>query len=109
MIFLPGWRWRILMLHPFERRQLFELLRPPPGYALDCAVGTTFSLDLLALLTAPLAFTRFEWNEDSGPGAVDRMALLETIRRYAARIHLFCQAGRIALPKEGNQLLIYLE
>ena len=47
------------MLEPQERRQLLDSLRPPSGYSLDFAVGTTYSLDLLALLTAPLAFTFF--------------------------------------------------
>ena len=47
------------MLEPRVRRQLMEALRPPSGYELDRAVGTTYSLDLLALLTTPLAFTIF--------------------------------------------------
>jgi len=51
------------MLLPNERRSLEECLRPPVGFSLDCAIATTFSLDLLALLEAPLAFTMFEWQE----------------------------------------------
>lgn len=44
------------MLDPYDRRHLMEILRPPEGYSLDFAIGTTFSLDLLALMTAPLSF-----------------------------------------------------
>ena len=41
------------MLSPYERTALFDALRPPPGYVLDQAVGTSFTLDLEALLTGP--------------------------------------------------------
>lgn len=95
------------MLDPRERRHLMEALRPPPGYELDRAVGTTYSLDLFALLTAPLAFTIFEQEEsETGP---DPLALLETMRRYAGRVSIFCQAGRIAVPEPRQPLLGYLE
>src|SRR5256885_8111105 len=97
------------MLEPRERQHLMETLRPPPGYELDRAVGTTYSLDLLALLTAPLAFTIFEWEGvDGGPGP-DPLALLETMRRYAGRVNVFCQAGRISVPKNRQLLFSYLE
>jgi len=54
------------MLQPNDRRHLFESLRPPEGYTLDAAIGTTFTLELLALLTAPLAFTTFDWADETG-------------------------------------------
>ena len=44
---------------------------------------TTFSLDLLALLTAPLAFTFFDWQDAEGRPNQDPLALLEALRRYA--------------------------
>ena len=96
------------MLDPYDRRQLLEILRPPDGYSLDFAIGTTFSLDLLALMTAPLGFTIFE--ADSSSESPDSLALIESLRRYAGRISIFCQAGRIHIPKEYEQPLIaYLE
>jgi hypothetical protein len=74
------------MLEPEDRRLLLESLRPPEGYVLDHAVGTTFSLDLLALLTAPLAFTFFDWEGREGENCADPLALLESVRRHANRI-----------------------
>lgn len=97
------------MLDPRERSLLLECLRPPEGCRLDFAVGTSFSLDLLALLTTPLAFTFFDWEGDTGSITADPLALLGAVRRHAERIALFCQAGQIALPPAANRLTAYLE
>jgi hypothetical protein len=96
------------MLDPETRSHTLEILRPPPGYELERAIGTTFSLDLLALLTTPLAFTLFDWEDEEGRTTSDPLAILESVRRYADRISIFCQAGRVAVPKT-HQLFSYLE
>jgi len=97
------------VLAPDDRRTLLEALRPPAGYQLDRAVGTTFSLDLQALLLAPLAFTLFGWREEAGRTEPDPLALLTAVRSSAERIHIFCQAGQIAIPGPNQFLLTYLE
>lgn len=97
------------MLEPHDRRQLLDCLRPPEGYSLDAAVGTTYTLDLLALLTAPVAFTFFDWEDESGRPTANPHALLAAIRRNADRMALFCQAGRIAIPSGHKLLYSYLE
>lgn len=97
------------MLAPDDRRTLLEALRPPTGYQLERAIGTTFSLDLQALLLAPLAFTLFGWQDSSAPTGADPLALLQAVRSYAERIHIFCQSGQIAIPRPNQLLLAYLE
>ena len=97
------------MLDPHGRRHLLEALRPDVGFALDCAVGTTFSLDLMALLAAPLAFTFFGLRENETPQAVDPVKLLNALQRHAGHIHLFCQAGRIQTPARHHPLYAFLE
>ena len=99
------------MLNPHSRRHLIDALRPPAGYKLDYAIGTTYSLDLIALLTAPLAFTFFDWEADGTRGlpTADPLALLEALRRHADRITIFCDAGRIAIPSDSQQMFAYLE
>lgn len=97
------------MLQPNDRRHLFESLRPPEGYSLDCAIGTTFTLELLALLTAPLAFTTFERADEDGHLSRSPQALLATMQEYADRITLFCQMGKIAIPQKHSLLYSYLE
>lgn len=96
------------MLEPDRRILLTDVLRPPAGYRLEVAVGTSYSLDLQALLLAPLSFALLDWATDD-TGQPDLVALLEAVRRNADRITLFCQAGQIALPRDYRALLVYLE
>lgn len=104
------------MLEPKDRQTLLQLLRPPLGCRFDCAIGTTFSLDLMALLTAPLAMAMFDWQDAEGELAGDPslsglnpLELLESLRRCADRVHIFCQAGQICVPPAHQRLLTYLE
>ncbi len=98
------------MLEPEGRHALLDALRPPPGFTLDRAVGTTFSLDLMALLTAPLAFALYDRTLPDGEGMdLDPIALLEAVRRHADRIDIFCQAGQIAPMGDYRPIVAYLE
>lgn len=97
------------MLEPRDRKLLFDLLRPPSGYRLDAAIGTTYSLDLLALLVTPLAFAMFDWEAKDGKITASPLALLESLRRYADRITVFHQAGQLQVPRRHRLLFGYLE
>ncbi len=88
---------------------MLESLRPPIGYTLDYAIGSTFSLDLHTLLTTPLAFTFFDWEDNDGEITSDPFALLESVRRNADKICLFCQAGQISVPRKQDRIFAYLE
>ena len=97
------------MLEPQERSLLFDALRPPPGYQLDTAVGTTYSLDLLALATVPVAFTLFDIRDRDEKDGESPLALVEALRRSADRLALFCQEDRILVPTEYRPFFAYLE
>ena len=97
------------MLEPGERHLLAAALHPPEGYQFDCAVSTTYTLDLLTLLTMPVAFTLYHWAASEGQTKFDPLALLDAVRRHARHISVFCQAGRIAVPKRSQLLFGYLE
>ena len=97
------------MLRTRDRALLLDSLRPPAGYRLRRAVGTSFTLDLMALLTAPLAFTFFDAHDDDGTTIADPLALIEALRRHAEKITLFCQAGAITVPPPDQKLIAYLE
>lgn len=98
------------MLDPQQqRRQLFDALRPPVGYQLDYAIGTTYSLDLLAMLTVPLAYTFWDSDEAQNSLLRDPLALLHGVRQVIDRLAVFCQAGLIKVPRGSQQLFTYLE
>lgn len=97
------------MLEPNSRRLLMESLQPPDGHRLDWAVGTTYTLDLMALLTAPVAFAFSDWQDRDGRPTCDPLALLKAVRQYASRVCIFCQAGKIHVPKTYQPLLASLE
>lgn len=97
------------MLDPGNRHLFLEALRPPAGYRLDGGVGTTYSLDLVALLCAPLAFTKFDWRDEVNGPPTGGPALLEALRENTERLVVFCQAGQITVPRQYGALFDYLE
>jgi hypothetical protein len=97
------------MLEPNERTLLRTALEPPGDFTLDFALGTTFSLDLLALLTLPLAFTMFDRDREDASGAEQSVELLASLRRYADRMAIFYQEGRIAFPRARYPQFAWLE
>jgi hypothetical protein len=96
------------MLEPDTRALLLDSLRPPDGWELGHAIGTTFTLDLQALLIAPLAFAMFDWalQDDGRP---DVIATLEALRRNADRTTVFHQGGMIRPPARWQPLYVHLE
>ncbi len=95
------------MLAPDARVLLTDALRPPDGYRVDIAVGTTFSLDLMALLLAPMSFAFIEQGDSLAEA--DPAALLAALRQYSERTTVFCQAGGIAVPGEYRRVLTFAE
>jgi hypothetical protein len=93
------------VLAPNDRELLLDALRPEPGMSLDAAVGTTFTLDLDALLLAPLAFALFE-TEGERP---DPTALLAAIQQHAERIALYCDAAHVRTRDGEQKLFVLLE
>lgn len=97
------------MLTATDTRLLHESLRPPRGYELDHLVVTTYSLDLVSLLSVPLAFTSFTVEDGEGALLSDPLLLLEGLRRNGERVTVFCQTGAIAVPLAERSLYVYLE
>ena len=102
------------MLELDTRTLLLDALRPPMGHRLEIAVGTTFTLDLTALLAVPLAAAlRDGVAPDQDPGAADdrleALDLFETVRRLADRVVVFAQAGMTAVPKRYRPLYACIE
>lgn len=92
------------MLEPDGRAALTEQLRPPSGYTLIHAVGTTFTLDLTSALTVPLSFAGHQLRETEDP-----IAILDAVRRAAELVDVFGQAGQISVPRQASDLVAFLE
>ncbi len=84
-----------------------QLLKPPLGYKLDYAVATTYSVDLEALLLIPVALF-FSEDLDVDPHRF-REDILESVNRVSEHITLYCQRGKIKVPKEYNLLMAFWE
>jgi len=96
------------MLSPDARTVATEILRPPPGYRLNRAVMTTYTLDLEVLLALPLALLA---QTDGGVEELleDPLLLLEALREASDRIHVFVDEAGIAIPNVPRELYAALE
>lgn len=99
------------MLRPTERKHFFELLKPPEGYKVNFAVGTTFSLDLTTLLTLPIGFAFLDYEGNEANENQDPLLILESVRQFSDKIVVFCQTGQIHVPapKQHRILNAYIE
>ena len=96
------------MLNPNnDRLDYGQILASPAGYYLDFAVGTTYSLDLDALVGASLALGLSE--ETDSELMNNPVCLLEALRGTGDKVALFCEGSQIHLPNRANSLYILLE
>ncbi|MCH8559680.1 phospholipase D family protein [Nesterenkonia sp. DZ6] len=97
-----------MTLNPQNRILLQDSLQPPPGYRVDLAIGTTYSLDLVSLLAASLSFASPDAAEVSGEHS-DPVQLLEAVQRCAEKMLIFTQAGGIYVPSKYRSVLTFIE
>ena len=96
------------MLNPNnDRLDYGQILAPPTNYHLDCAVGTTYSLDLDALVGACLSMGLSE--ETDSELLNNPVCLLEALRNTGDKVALFAEAGQIHMPNRVTSLYILLE
>ncbi|MGP4108625.1 phospholipase D family protein [Virgibacillus sp. L01] len=96
------------MLKPAENRLNYsELLTPPSGYEVEFAIGTTYALDLEALVGVPLALSLSE--EMDQTFQYDPIYVLEGLRRSANKFAIFCEAGQIKIPQNQNSIFAMME
>lgn len=90
-----------------DRLDLGQILAPPANHVLDFAVGTTYSLDLDALVGASLAMGLSE--ETDSELMKNPVCLLEALRATGDKVTLFCEGGQIHVPNKVTPLYILLE
>lgn len=96
------------MLNPNKDRLDYgEILAPPNNYELDFAIGTTYSLDLDALVGAAISLGLSEETDTNLKN--NPIFLLEALRATGDKVTLFCEGGQIHLPNKPSPLYILLE
>lgn len=96
------------MLNPNnDRLDYGQVLSPPLNYKLDFAIGTTYSLDLDALVGACIALGLSE--ETDSELMNNPVCLLEALRTTGDKVALFCEGGQIHIPNNITALYILLE
>ena len=96
------------MLNPNnDRHDYGQILTPPAGYYTDFAIGTTYSLNLDALVGASLALGLSA--ETDSELLNNPVCLLEALRSTCDNVALFCEGGQIHKPNRPTSLYILLE
>jgi len=96
------------MLQPNKDRIDYgNLLMPPEGFQLDNAIATSYSLDLDALISIPVALY-FAHSLDLNVKQ-DVVQVLDSIRRASDTVKVFCQKGQIKVPETQHRLYSFIE
>ncbi len=90
-----------------DRLDYGKILTPPAGYTCDCAIGTTYSLDLETLIGVPLSLYLAE--DMDGALAGNPVYVLEGLRKSSDKLLVFCEGGQIKVPDKANLLFSLLE
>ncbi|MDD2228752.1 MAG: phospholipase D family protein [Candidatus Cloacimonetes bacterium] len=90
-----------------DRLDYSQILAPPAGYETVFALGTTYSLDLDALIGACIALGLSESTDSALKD--NPLYLLEALRKTSDKLIVFCEAGQIKAPGISNKLHLLLE
>lgn len=96
------------MINPNDRSVLTDVLTPPAGFEFEAGFISTYSLDLVTLLGLPLHLAWMASAAD-GEGPPEALAVIESMRRVAGRLTVFCQKARIHAPRIASALLGLVE
>jgi HKD family nuclease len=90
-----------------DRIDYGSLLMPPEGFRLENAIATSYSLDLDALVSIPVALY-FAHSLDLDISK-DMVQVLDSIRRASETVKVFCQKGQIKVPDNQHRLYSFIE
>ncbi|MBE0541986.1 MAG: phospholipase D family protein [Verrucomicrobia bacterium] len=83
-----------------------DLLRPPEGWKTEHAILTTYSADLVVIVTALLALTGCDLDHRRTGSRVELVRAIEALR---GRVCVLAQAGRVAVPNTPRLILKLLD
>ena len=91
-----------------DRLNYSDMLLPPPGYRLNMAVGTTYSLDLETLTAINIALG-IQQDVDNKLMNKNPIILLKSLQSVIDKVVIFCEDGQIKFPAKKNKLALILE
>ena len=100
------------MFEPDNRSLLLTALRPPLGYRFDYGIATTYTLDFLSALSAPLALAGYWVADNLETNQVDQVSICDALDAVRSRLDIFVQSGNIetrATAKAPSPLVALLE
>jgi hypothetical protein len=83
-----------------------EFLTPSEGWRTDCAILSTYSADLIVIVTALLALTGSDLDSRRTGSRVEFVKAIEALR---GRVSVLAQAGRLAIPNTPRSILKLLD
>lgn len=92
-----------------NRIVLQNAIQPPRDYELHSLVGTTYTLDLAALLSLPLSLVSPGSPAQQDPDDDTDVETFHALWEKMDRIYVFCEKGRIKAPDTASDLYTYIE
>lgn len=83
-----------------------DLLRPPDGWRTEHAILTTYSADLVVVVTALLALTGSDLDHRRTGSRVELVKAIDALR---GRVRVLAQKGRITIPSTQQPILRLLD
>jgi hypothetical protein len=83
-----------------------ECLSPPDGWRTDCAILSTYSADLIVIVTSLLALGGCDLESRKKGSRVELVKAIEALR---GRVCVLAQAGRVAVPSTPVPILKLLD
>jgi len=83
------------MLEPQSRLSIYDILRPPADFDLDCLVVTTYSASLDTILSLPAAMLVDASDSGERRARLVSAADLAALKRVCGRTAIFCQGAAI--------------
>lgn len=90
-----------------DRVNYSSVLLPPEGYALEKAVGTTYSLDLEALTAVLIALGLKE--EPDSDLLHSPISMLNALIKVSGKLLIFCESSQIKKPSNSSKLMPLLD
>jgi hypothetical protein len=83
-----------------------DLLRPPDGWRAEHAILTTYSADLVVIVTALLALTGSDLDHRRTGSRVELVKAIDALR---GRVRVLAQRGRVTIPNTQQPILKLLD